>query len=49
LYLAKFAGVGNIDDYFMFYVEELWEIYRKYLKDNKHKDPAFPNMEIKFK
>jgi hypothetical protein len=41
--------MNNVDAYTLTYLNEYWNIYKKYLKDNKNKDIDYPNFEINFK
>lgn len=34
--------------YTLTYLNEQWDIYKKYLKDNENKDIDYPGYEIKF-
>ena len=46
-YLEKYANIQNIEKYTLRRVYEMYEIYKKYLSDNKGQDIAFPNFTIK--
>lgn len=48
-YLAKYLRIPDIDNYTITVINNLWNIYLKYLDDNKNKDIDFPGYELKFK
>lgn len=45
-YLEKYAHMHNIEQYSMRHVYMMYDIYKKYLKDNKGQDIDFPNYTI---
>lgn len=39
----------NIEMYTINYINRYWNVYKKYLEDNKDKDIDFPEFKINFK
>lgn len=44
--MNKLAKITEIDDMYEYQVEELLDIYKKYIKDNKGKDIEFSNIDL---
>ena len=45
-YLGKYGRMENIEGYSLSNIREYWEIYKKYLKDNKGVDIDHPDFKL---
>lgn len=47
LYLEKYLNCHNIENYTLSELDELMNVYKKYLNDNGGRDIQFPGIEFK--
>lgn len=38
--------MSNLEQYTLTYIREMWQVYEKYLKDNKYKDIDYPGVKF---